>query len=216
LPHWNQKIFEAKCPANLQQLEIFFKNLVTTEVRNAASYGRNQAPNQDERNQQTRGGRGRPYHALAEAPLQRGERRQVRLREPSASVCTHARTKPPHPVSAGSPAPHRTARNRDTKKKGGRAGITRGEAGEVDEDGGDPEEESRGEREGEHPHGRRNPRRHAPPVRLAVAGADATRRLLAHAAADSTTAGKVKEAVGPFLPQVGCRQWPKREWSHTI
>jgi hypothetical protein len=53
-------------------------------------------------------------------------------------------------------------------------------------------------------------------VRLAVAGADATRRLLAHAAADSTTAGKVKEAVGPFLPQVGCRQWPKREWSHTI
>jgi hypothetical protein len=94
-------------------------------------------PYQDERNQQMRGRRARPYHALAEAPLQRGERGQVRLREPSASVCTHARTKPPTPsrVSRISrSAPHHT----QPEHEKGRAGITWGEAGEVDEDGGDP------------------------------------------------------------------------------
>lgn len=67
--------------------------------------------------------RARPYHALAEATPQRGERRQVRLREPSAAICTHP---PTHPFSCqGSPARHANWNTRGKERGAGRGHYVR-------------------------------------------------------------------------------------------
>lgn len=62
--------------------------------------------------------RARPYHALAEATPQRGERRQVRLREPRAAICTHAPTHPPVQLSGISCATRELEHERERERSG--------------------------------------------------------------------------------------------------